>query len=132
MIQNMVLVNADEMSKAIQAGGRVTLYGIFFDFNKTEVKSESKPTLEQISKLLQQQPQLRLLVVGHTDNIGGLNFNLDLSRRRAEAVAAALVQQFGVAANRLSAHGVAFLAPLATNASDEGRAKNRRVELVPW
>jgi len=131
MTQNMVLVSADEMSKAIQANGRVALYGIFFDFNKTEIKPESKPTLEQISKLLQRQPQLKVLVVGHTDNVGDLNFNLDLSRRRAEAVVTELTRQFGVAANRLSAHGVAFLAPLASNASEEGRAKNRRVELVP-
>jgi len=132
MVQNMVVVSADEMSNAIKSGGRVALYGILFDFNNADIKPESKPTLEQIATLMQQDTKLKLWVVGHTDNVGGLVSNMDLSKRRAEAVVTALTRDYGVAVARLSAHGVAFLAPVAVNTTDEGRAKNRRVELVPW
>ncbi len=131
MAQNMVVVSAGEMAKAIGASGRVALYGIFFDFNKADVKPESRPALEQIAKLMKNDPALMLYVVGHTDNVGGLESNLALSRRRADAVVQALVRDFAVAASRLQAHGVAFLSPVAVNTSEEGRAKNRRVELVP-
>ena len=131
MVQDMVLVKADEMSKSIAAAGRVALYGILFDFNKADLKSESKPALEEIAKLLKQEPGLKLHVVGHTDNVGGYEFNLSLSKRRAEAVVVALAQEYGIAANRLTPNGVAYLAPVAVNTTGEGRAKNRRVELVP-
>ena len=70
-------------------------------------------------------------MVGHTDSVGGFDSNLALSKRRADAVAAALVKDYGIAANRMVGNGVASLAPVASNSSDEGRAKNRRVELVP-
>jgi outer membrane protein OmpA-like peptidoglycan-associated protein len=131
MVQNMVVVTADEMSKSLSTSGRVALYGIYFDTNKAEIKPESKPSLEQIARLLKKDSRLKLCVVGHTDNIGGLEFNQNLSRRRAEAVVAALTKQYGVGAGRLSPHGVAYLAPVAVNTTEEGRAKNRRVELVP-
>lgn len=74
---------------------------------------------------------MKLHVVGHTDNVGGYDSNLGLSKRRAEAVVAALSRDFGIAAERLTANGVAYLAPVAVNTTEEGRAKNRRVELVP-
>ncbi len=131
MVQHMVVVTADEMGKAIAASGRVALYGIFFDFNKADIKAESKPTLEEIARLLKKEPDLKLHVVGHTDNAGGYEFNLGLSRRRAEAVVAALTREYSIAASRLTPNGVAYLAPVAVNATEEGRAKNRRVELVP-
>jgi OOP family OmpA-OmpF porin len=131
MAQNMVVVSADEMSKTMAATGRVALYGIYFDTNKADVKPESKPALEEIVKLLKKEPGLKLHVVGHTDNAGGLDFNLGLSKRRAEAVAAVLEKEYSIAHDRLTANGVAYLAPVATNATEEGRAKNRRVELVP-
>lgn len=131
MQQNMVVVKADEMAKALNLKGRVSLYGIFFDTDRAEIKAESKPALAEIAKLLQQEPNLALHVVGHTDNAGGFEHDLDLSRRRAEAVKAALSNQYGIAAGRLTPNGVAYLAPVASNATDEGRAKNRRVELVP-
>lgn len=132
MVQNMVTVKAEEMSKALASAGRVALYGIFFDSNKTEIKPESKAALDEIAKLLKQEPSLKLHVVGHTDNVGGLTFNMNLSKRRAEAVVSALVKNYGVAAGRLTANGVAYLSPMAVNTTEEGRAKNRRVELVPW
>jgi OOP family OmpA-OmpF porin len=131
MTQNMVVVSSDEMSKSIASNGRVALYGIFFDTNKADVKSESKPALEEIGKLMQKEPGLKLHVVGHTDNVGGYEFNLALSKRRADAVVAVLVKDHGVAQGRLTPNGVAYLAPVAANTTEEGRAKNRRVELVP-
>jgi len=75
-------------------------------------------------------PDLKIAVVGHTDNVGGYETNLDLSRQRADAVVAELVAAYGVAADRLFAAGASFLAPIASNETDEGRALNRRVELV--
>ncbi len=131
MVQNMVVVKADEMSKAIAATGKVALYGILFDTNKADIKPESKPALDEIATLLKAQPNLKLHIVGHTDNVGGLESNMALSRRRAEAVMAALKGDYGIAGARLTANGVAYLAPVAVNTSEEGRAKNRRVELVP-
>jgi len=129
--QDMVSVSASEMSKAIASTGRVALYGILFDTAKADIKAESKPALEEIAKLLKSEPGLKLRVVGHTDNQGALDANIALSKRRAEAVTAALASSYGVAANRLSAFGVADLTPVANNSGEEGRAKNRRVELVP-
>lgn len=131
MKQNMVVVSADEMSQALSSSGRIALYGIFFDTNKADIKPESKPALEEIAKLLTEEPDLKLHVVGHTDNVGGYEANLSLSKRRADAVVAALVKDYGISAGRLTSNGVAYLAPLTVNTTEEGRAKNRRVELVP-
>lgn len=131
MKQNMVSVSASEMSKSMMSTGRVALYGILFDTGKADVKPESKLALDEIAKLLKAEPALRLRVVGHTDNQGALDGNIALSKRRAEAVNAALVAQHGISAARLSAFGVADLAPVASNTNEDGRAKNRRVELVP-
>lgn len=130
MEQKMVTVKAEEMAQAISNNGRIALYGLYFDTNKTEVKAESKETLEQIAKLLGSSPTLKLLVVGHTDNVGEFNANLDLSKRRAEAVIGVLVGQYKQDRKRLTAVGVSYASPIAANASEEGRAKNRRVELV--
>jgi outer membrane protein OmpA-like peptidoglycan-associated protein len=128
--QRMVTVDAGEMARAITATGRVALYGIYFDFNKADVKPESDATLKEIAKLLETSPKMNLLVVGHTDSVGTFDFNLDLSQRRAEAVVAALTGRFGVNRARLKPFGVSFASPAASNQSDDGRAKNRRVELV--
>ena len=128
--QKMVTVKAEEMARDISNKGRVALYGIYFDFDKAEVKPESKPTLEQIAQLLKQDSGLKLLVVGHTDNVGAFRSNQDLSQRRAAAVVTALTTEFKVDKSRLTAVGVSFACPVAPNDSDEGRAKNRRVELV--
>lgn len=128
----MVTVTAAEMSQAIAATGRVALYGIFFDTASSTIKPESRPALEQIAALLREQPTLKLHVVGHTDSQGGLESNFALSRARSQAVSAALSRDFGIDASRLSANGVSYLAPVASNADEAGRAKNRRVELVPF
>ena len=92
------MVDAAAMSKGLGEAGHIALYGIYFDTDKTVVKPESRPTLEQIAKLLTGQPQLSVFIVGHTDSQGAFDHNMDLSRRRAEAVAAELVKQFRIAA----------------------------------
>ena len=131
MEQKMVTVKAEDMAQAINTSGRIALYGLFFDTGKADVKLESKATLDQIAKLLTSSPSLKLLVVGHTDNVGEFGSNMDLSKRRADAVIAALVGQYKQDRKRLTPVGVSFASPVAPNSSEEGKAKNRRVELVP-
>ncbi len=130
METGLVTVNAEALATDIAKTGHVAVYGIYFDTGKAEVKSESEPVLKEIAKLLQQNPKLNLYVVGHTDNIGTLTANMELSQRRAESVVKALVSKYGVDAKRLTAYGVGPLSPVASNKTEEGRAKNRRVELV--
>lgn len=128
--RRMELVSAAEMSGALGAEGRVSLYGILFDHDSDRLRPDSDATLAEIATLLAAEPGLALFVVGHTDMTGSYDYNLDLSRRRAAAVVAALGARFGVASGRLEPAGVGPLAPLAENATEEGRAQNRRVELV--
>lgn len=128
--QKMVVVKADEMAKIIGSTGRVALYGIFFDTGKADLKPESAPTLQEIAGLLSSDPKLAVLIVGHTDNQGAYDYNLDLSRRRAESVVAALTASYRADGKRLRAAGAGMLAPAASNDADDGRAKNRRVEVV--
>ena len=124
------MVDAGAMAKGLRETGHIALYGIYFDTDKAVVKPESRPTLEEIAKLLRAQPQLNVVIVGRTDNQGTYDYNMDLSRRRAEAVAAELAKSHKIAPTRLRTAGVGFLAPVGSNASDDGRALNRRVELV--
>ena len=130
MQQKMVAVDATEMDKQISANGKVALYGIYFDFNKADVKPESDQALGEIAKLLQTRANLKVLVVGHTDTIGGFESNRTLSQRRAEAIVATLTNKHRIDKQRLFPVGVSFASPVATNTTEEGRAKNRRVELV--
>jgi flagellar motor protein MotB len=130
METGLVSVNAAALASDITRTGHASVYGIYFDSGKADVKPESDATLAEIAKLLQQDPSLKLYVVGHTDNVGTLASNMDLSRRRATAVTQVLVTKHGVAAARLSPQGDGPTAPVASNDSEEGRAKNRRVELV--
>ena len=130
MEQKMTFVSADEMSKTIAATGRIALYGVNFDTDKATLRADSTKTLEEIAKLLKAQPQLKLHVVGHTDDQGTQDHNLDLSRRRAASVVQELTAKYGIAASRLDSFGCGWYAPVASNDSEDGRAKNRRVELV--
>ncbi len=123
-------LDAEAMAERIAANGSVALYSIFFEVNSAAIRDESAPTLEQVTRLLAEDPELNLIVVGHTDNVGRLHYNLQLSERRAAAMVKQLVKRYGVAKQRLRSAGVGFLAPVASNNSEEGRAKNRRVELV--
>jgi len=125
-----VTMDANAMGSALSQTGKVALYGVYFDSGKSDVKPESAPTLGEIAKLLQQRPQLTLFVVGHTDLTGDPASNLRLSQARAQAVIAALTSRHGIAASRLKPFGAGPYAPVASNGTEEGRAKNRRVELV--
>jgi len=125
-----IVADAKFMSEGINTTGHVAIYGIYFDFNKADVKPESETALKEITKFLQQDPKLKLYVVGHTDNVGGLDYNMKLSQQRAEAVVKELVSKYKVAPDRLKAGGVGPLAPVASNDTEDGKAKNRRVELV--
>ncbi len=129
--QRMVTVGVPEMNNALSRDGRIVLHNILFDFDKADIKPESRPQLDEIAKLLNASPSLRMHVVGHTDNQGQLAYNMDLSRRRAQSVVQALVQGSGIAPVRLIAHGAGPIAPVAPNADEAGRARNRRTELVP-
>ena len=124
------LVTAEMMEESIQRTGKVALYTIYFDFDKADLKPESKPTIEEIAKLLKKNPKLRLYVVGHTDNVGSFDYNMNLSQRRADAVVKELVEKYGISRERLKPYGVGPLCPVSSNLTEEGRSKNRRVELV--
>ncbi|MEO7106688.1 MAG: DUF4892 domain-containing protein [Rhodoferax sp.] len=128
--QAMETLSASEMGKSLDSSGKVAVYGILFDTNKADIKPDSRASLDQIGALLKQQTSLKLHVVGHTDNVGTLPANMELSKRRAEAVVGTLVSSYGIARDRLTGNGVASLAPVASNRDEAGRAKNRRVELV--
>src|SRR6185437_1164681 len=99
-------VVADEMASLISDTGRVAVYGIYFDVNKTELKPESEPTLQEMVQLMKNQSSLKLLVVGHTDNVGAFASNMDLSQRRAQSVVDTLVSKHAVAKDRLIPIGV--------------------------
>ena len=130
METGMVTVDAEAMGKGIDAEGHIAIYGIYFDTDSDRIKPDSRPALAEITGLLNLRPDLKLLVVGHTDNVGTLQYNMELSRRRAESVVKALVDDHGIDGARLAPAGVGFLAPVAANRDDGGRAMNRRVELV--
>lgn len=123
-----VQLQAAELDAALKAEGVATVY-IEFDTGRAALKPEGVAAVAEIHKLLQQQPALKLSIEGHTDNVGEVAANRRLSLERARAVTAALTAQ-GVAAARLSAKGHGADVPVADNRKDEGRAKNRRVELV--
>ena len=130
METGLVKITADALGTDILRDGHVAVYDLLFDTGKADLKPESTAALEQIAALLTKSAAMKLHVVGHTDNVGTLDANLDLSRRRAAAVVSALTARHGIAAARLRADGVGPLAPVASNDTDQGRGKNRRVELV--
>lgn len=121
-------VTATDMFDSLNKQGFVALY-INFDTNKATIKPESKPTINQIIVLLKDNPSLKVSVEGHTDNTGNPAKNKTLSQERAQSVANALVAA-GIDKNRLSAAGWGQEKPVADNRTDEGKAKNRRVEIV--
>jgi len=122
-------IDSPGMKKSLLQSGHVNIYSITFDTDQDTIRPDSKPTLDEIGKLLKDNPGLHLQVVGHTDATGSDAHNIDLSSRRAGAVIRALVQS-GIEATRLSSRGAGASQPVAANDSADGRAKNRRVELV--
>ena len=129
MVQE-ITANAAALSSGLASNGHAVVTGILFDTGKAEVKPESAPALTEIVKLLKQDPKLKIYVVGHTDNVGALAANMELSRQRAAAVVRELTTKYGVAAASLQAFGNGPYAPVTSNDSEDGRALNRRVELV--
>jgi outer membrane protein OmpA-like peptidoglycan-associated protein len=132
MEERMEFVSAADMAHALTDTGKVALYGIHFDTGEDTLRPDSKPTLDEIGRLMSTDAQMRVRIVGHTDNQGAPDYNLDLSRRRAAAVLRVLTEQYRIAPARLDSFGCGLYAPVASNANEEGRAKNRRVELVKW
>jgi outer membrane protein OmpA-like peptidoglycan-associated protein len=119
-----------KLEQELKEQGRAEIYGIYFDFDSDEIRSESEPVLAEIAEVLKKEPDWKLSVEGHTDNVGGDKHNLDLSQRRAASVIAALTTRYQISADRLSPAGFGASKPKATNDTVEGRALNRRVELV--
>jgi outer membrane protein OmpA-like peptidoglycan-associated protein len=119
---------AGALKTALTRDGHVALY-VNFDFNKATLKPDAAPVIAQIVALMKDDPSLRLEISGHTDDIGAHDYNVKLSASRAAAVVAAIVAQ-GIQAGRLSATGYGPDKPVADNAKEEGRTRNRRVELT--
>lgn len=123
-------LTAGEMETGLIEEGRVTVRDILFEFDSARILSESAEALATVAQLMRDAPDIALLVVGHTDNRGSYDYNLSLSMARAQAVVDTLTGQHGIASDRLQAAGAGMMAPVATNRTDQGRALNRRVELV--
>jgi OOP family OmpA-OmpF porin len=130
LMKQDVVADAASLAGSIRETGKASVYGIYFDTGKSDIKPESEPALKEIAKMLAADPRLKLYVVGHTDNVGTFAANITLSNNRADAVVRALVGRFGVAASRLQPFGAGPTAPVQSNQTESGRAKNRRVELV--
>lgn len=130
MENRMVVLKADEISGGLASEGRVALYGILFDLDKDTMRADSTSQLEEIAGVLKADPSLHVLIVGHTDAQGSLQYNRELSMRRARSIARVLAEKYGIGAERLTPEGVGMAAPVASNRSEQGRAQNRRVELV--
>jgi OmpA-OmpF porin, OOP family len=130
VMKQEVEANAEAMGNDINTTGHVSVYGIYFDTGKSEVKPESDAAIAEIAKLLKDNSALKVYVVGHTDNVGSFDANMKLSRDRAVAVTNSLISNYGIASSRLKAYGVSSLTPIASNKTEEGKAQNRRVELV--
>jgi OOP family OmpA-OmpF porin len=125
-----VVANAAALSTGLTGNGHVVVNGVLFDTGKADVKPESDPALQEVATMLKGNPALKVYVVGHTDNVGGLAANMDLSKRRAAAVVASLTTKYGIPAAQLLPYGDGPYAPVASNDSEDGRTLNRRVELV--
>jgi OmpA-OmpF porin, OOP family len=130
VMEQNVVATAEVMGNDINSTGHVSIYGIYFDTGKADIKPESDAAIAEIAKLLQNSPALKIYVVGHTDSAGSFDSNMKLSKDRAEAVTKTLVSKHGIASDRLKSHGVSSLAPVASNDTEDGKQKNRRVELV--
>lgn len=125
-----VVANAAALSTALTGAGHTVVNGILFDTGKADLKPESDPALQEVAKMLKGNAALKVYVVGHTDNVGGLAANMDLSKRRAASVVQSLTTKYGVSAAQLQSYGDGPYAPVASNDSEDGRTLNRRVELV--
>lgn len=130
MDARMTVVKAAEITKGLEKDGRIAIYGVLFDTDKSELKPESAESLAEMALAIRAGDGRKFLIVGHTDNAGDFAHNQDLSKRRAAAVTAALTEKYGIPAAAVIPVGVGMAAPVAPNTDDAGRAKNRRVEIV--
>jgi len=129
-MEQKVEFTAMELAKTLHEKGSVALHGILFDTGKSTIRPESTAVLATIGQVLKDDPRLELEVQGHTDNVGKTDANLTLSRERAASVKAYLVEKHDVSADRLITSGFGDTKPIADNATEDGRSRNRRVELV--
>ncbi|MEY8021639.1 OmpA family protein [Muriicola sp. SD30] len=125
-----IVINADLIKNKLELEGKIAIYGIYFDTGKSDIREESTPALVEIAKYLKDNPTINCWVVGHTDSDGSFEINSKLSLERAKAIKEELQTKYGVSQQRLFAEGVGPLAPVASNATEEGKKLNRRVELV--
>jgi len=125
-----IVASADAFADGLKTTGHIAVEGIYFETGKSELKPESSAAIAEVAKLMKGNATLKLYVVGHTDNMGALEGNMKLSQNRAQSVVQALVKSNGIEAARIKAYGSGPYSPVASNDAEEGRAKNRRVELV--
>ncbi len=123
-------LDKDYLKKTIDSKGKIALYGIYFDTNKSDIKQASYPLIEQIAEMLKADPNLKIRIEGHTDSQGEDAYNQNLSEKRSAAVLAILTKTFGISKIQLESKGYGESKPLGDNTTSTGRAKNRRVELV--
>lgn len=126
----VVSLTTSEIEEGLLQDGRVAIQDILFGFNSVEILPESAEPLETIAALMQERADLSLLVVGHTDSVGGFDYNLTLSHGRASSVVDWLSTRHGIDGGRLQAAGAGMMSPVSSNRTEEGRSLNRRVELV--
>ena len=124
------LISIEGVMQDIRSKGKTAIYGIHFDVDSAKIKDESEPTIKKIAELIKENPDLKINVVGHTDSTGDLEYNIELSERRAESLVEVLANEYNIDENRLNSFGVGPLVPEATNETKDGRKQNRRVELV--
>lgn len=130
MQTGLVEITADQLLQKLQSEGKVALYGIHFNVDKATLLPKSNKTIKAIAGALNKDKKLRVYVVGHTDDSGSNDHNMELSNLRAQAVVKELVGKFKINQNRVLPQGVGPYAPVSTNGTDEGRALNRRVEII--
>ncbi len=128
--EQITLVEASEMNAAFARDGRIAIYGFYFEFDSAALQPQSDAQVTELARLLDENTDLAVIVVGHTDSIGDFRYNLDLSQRRAQAVVDVLVDRHGIAVERLTPAGAGMVSPVSTNRTPEGRRLNRRVEIV--
>ena len=127
VVQKAVPQAASAVETAIVEKGRVTL-NVEFDFDKASIRKTSHQEIGNLAAVMKKYPNLKILIEGHTDNVGGAKYNEKLSQRRADAVKKYLAEKFGIEASRLTTKGYGQTRPVASNATKDGRQKNRRVE----
>jgi len=129
---DMQNVTLNVINEGIAGSGKVAIYDIYFDTGKSEIKHESSNALTVIADYLKAHADQKFLIVGHTDNTGDFESNIKLSKARAEAVINKLVSDYGISKTQLIPYGNSSASPQMSNATEEGRARNRRVELVEF